>query len=102
MSDHTIANNRKIEFINRMLECSQLTITDISELTSISRTSFYRWKAGQPASDRIRINAAFITAQRIEQAIKDGRLPMRARISNKQERLAVLKRIIRESIPQSA
>ena len=93
---------QKIDFIARMLECSQITISDISEITSISRTSYYRWKDGKPASDRIRINAAYITAQRIEQAIKDNRLPLQARIPNKKERLATLRRIISESTPQAS
>ena len=94
--------SQKIEFIARMLECSQITITDIADITTISRTSYYRWKDGKPASDRIRINAAYITAQRIEQAIKDNRLPLQARIPNKKERLAALRRIIRESTPQAS
>lgn len=94
--------SQKIEFIARMLECSQITITDIADITTISRTSYYRWKDGKPASDRIRVNAAYVTAQRLEQAIKDGRLPLRTRIPDKKERLATLRRIIRESTPKAS
>ena len=93
---------QKIAFVTSMIEYSQITITDLAELTNISRNTYYRWKDGKPASDRIRVNAAYITAQRLEQAIKDKRLPLQTRIPNKKERLATLKRIIRESIPQAS
>ena len=92
----------KIAFIVKMLESSQISISDIADLTNISRTSYYRWKDGKPASDRIRVNAAYITAQRLEQAIHDNRLPLQARIPNKKERQKILKRIIRESVPSAS
>ena len=93
---------QKIEFVNKMIDCSQISISDMSELTSISRNTFYRWANGKPASDRIRVNAAYMTAQRLEQAIKNRRLPLMSRIQDKKERLSTLKRIIRESIPQAS
>lgn len=94
-----LSNQEKIQFVMRMLESAQISITDIADITTISRHTFYRWKDGMPASDRIRINAAFITAQRIEQGIKAGRLPLQTRFSKKTERQAVLRRIIKESTP---
>ena len=93
---------QKIEFVNKMIDCSQISIADMSEITSISRNTFYRWRQGKPASDRIRVNAAYITAQRLEMAIRAGRLPLHAGFREKKYRLTTLKRIIRESVPQAS
>lgn len=83
----------KITFIFEALEEAGVSMTDLSRLTNISRTSLYAWKRGQVVSDKLRLNLAFNTAVRLSKAVEAKRLPLAGKLAPG-ERLRVLREII--------
>lgn len=83
----------KVSFIIKTLEESEVSITDFSRLTNISRTSLYVWKKGQNGADKLRLSVAFNYALRLAKAVENKRLPLVGMYSVA-ERLKTLRGII--------
>jgi hypothetical protein len=56
----------KLDFIFKVLEDTETSITKFSELTEISRATIHHWKRGGNCSDMIRLNIAHKAAQTLE------------------------------------
>ncbi|UCE98731.1 MAG: hypothetical protein JSV82_05945, partial [Planctomycetota bacterium] len=79
-----------------ILEKAKISLVDFQTLTDISRTTLYNWKDGKPATDRLRVNFALTMAARVEKALDHKKLPLKNKLK-KDERIAALRRIIKES-----
>lgn len=90
-----MTNNIKAAFIFKALEDSEVSITDFSRLTNISRTSLYAWKRGNNVADNLRLGIAVSYAARLGKAVEIGRLPLIGTYPIS-ERIQVLKSIIAE------
>jgi len=86
----------KVSFIIKTLEESEVSITDFSRLTNISRTSLYAWKKGQNVADKLRLSVAYNYALRLAKAIENKRLPLIGMYSVA-ERTKTLRAIIAEA-----
>ena len=87
--------NTKVQYILNALDRSEVSITDFSTLTSISRVTIYRWKNGGEVKDELRLNLAYNTATRLNKAVQNDRLPLTDRLK-KDQRVQVIGSIIRE------
>ena len=67
-----------------------------AKLTGISRESLYRWKAGNPVTDQLRLRLATSYATKLGEATQAGKLPLK-KVSPK-ERIGMLRAIIAETI----
>jgi hypothetical protein len=85
----------KVKYIFEALEKADITMTDFTRLTRISRESLYRWKNGSPVKDMLRLDLAYTYAKRMEAACRAERLPLTSKLKAPQ-RLAVLRKIIAE------
>ena len=85
----------KAQYIFDALSDAEVSITDMSRLTSISRVSLHKWFNGSVISDQLRLNLAYTTAQRMRKAFDKDRLPLPNKLKPK-ERLAALRSIIAE------
>ena len=83
----------KVKYIFEALENAEITFSDYSRLTSITRQTLYNWKAGNPVSDRLRLDFAYSMAARITRAHRMGKLPLTDKLKTAQ-RIAVLRKII--------
>lgn len=87
---------KKVSYIFEALNKSEVSLIDFHRLTSISRNSLHSWKKGGPVRDRLRLDLAYGTAQRLELACRNGRLPLIEKLKEK-ERVKLLRKIISES-----
>jgi len=87
--------NTKVKYILDALNTSEVSVTDFSTLTSISRVTIYRWRNGGEVKDELRLNLAYNTAMRLNKAVQHQRLPLTDRLK-KDQRVQVLGSIIRE------
>lgn len=72
-------------------EQAQLTVMDVAALTGVSRETLYRWRAGRPSKDKLRLHMVQHTASRLRSAIKQNMLPLREKLKTKERRSAVRK-----------
>jgi len=88
-------NEEKVKYIFDAREKAEITFTDFSRLTGISRTTLYRWVAGGDISDILRLNMAYIAfAYPIEKACRSGLLPLKSKLK-KEHRVEALRKIIK-------
>lgn len=80
-------------YIFTALNKANISITDFSEITNISRTTLYNWKNDHNISDMIRLNLAYKHAVHITRAVHKGILPLKNKLK-KSERIAEFKRIM--------
>jgi hypothetical protein len=88
-------HNAKVAYIFSALEKAEVSFTDFTRLTRISRESLYRWRGGAPVKDMLRLDLAYTYALRLEKACRAGKLPLANRLKAVQ-RLATLRKIITE------
>jgi len=78
VSHEIIANNERdmlkgvemlpqeqIDFIFKVLDATNTNLSKFSRLTSISRTTLYKWKNGDSTGDKFRLAAAVKHAKRL-------------------------------------
>ncbi len=85
--------NEKAKYIFEAIEKAEVSFTDFSRLTKISRETLYRWRNGSPISDMLRLDLAYTVATRFEKACRSGKLPLTSRLK-KEQRIQVLRKIV--------
>lgn len=86
-------NEEKITYIFEAIEKAEVSLVDFARLTQISRNSLYRWKRTGEAHDKIRVNIAYVAAQRLEKACREGHLPLPDKLKRDQ-RFDVVRKIV--------
>jgi len=89
MNDHL----EQVEKIFAAMAISGIYVSDFAKLTGISRTSLYKWRNGEAITDKIRLNLAASTADRLAWAVEKKRLPL-SEVMSAKERVQALKRIV--------
>lgn len=80
-----------------LCESAGIPLSDVCQIIQVSRTTLSRWKNDkQPPTDTLRINAVLALGTRVQAAIDKNRLPLATRITKQRERIAVIKRILKE------
>lgn len=88
-------NEDKIPYILDCIEKADVSFTDFSLISGISRETIYRWKNGGTVRDRLRFNMAYTLATLLEKACRAGRLPLTDKLKS-EARVKVLRKIVAE------
>lgn len=88
-------HKEKVEFIFKVLKEAEVSITDFSRVTEISRETLYRWKNGGNITDMLRLKTAYNRAVYIERGRLSEKLPLPSRMKQK-ERITLLLKIMQE------
>lgn len=86
----------RVKYIFDVLENTHISYVDFSRLTGISRQTIYRWQRGGNIKDQFRFKFATRMAMKLEELLKEGKLPLQDRLK-KDQRIAVLRRLIHPS-----
>lgn len=86
-------NEQKVAYIFEALEKSGVRLCDFHRLTQISLNSLHRWRNEGEASDKIRVQIAYVTAQHLESACRAGHLPLVDKLKPAQ-RFAAVRKIV--------
>lgn len=78
------------------IQSAGLTIIEGAKILGISRPTFYNWEAGVQPRVQIQYRAACHAAALLKKAIEAGRLPLRDTTLPSSERLAAVRRILKE------
>lgn len=87
----------EVKYIFTMLDTADVSITDLSKLTTITRQALHAWKNGSVLNPApIRVRMAYSVAKRLERAVAADKLPLTGEYAQG-ERFTKLKDIILES-----
>lgn len=85
----------RVQYILAAIEKAEVSMTDVSRLTGVSRVTLYRWKNEANIKDKLRLNMVYTMAQRFEKACRAGRLPFPNKLKVEQ-RIGALRKIVAE------
>ena len=85
-----------MQYIFGALKKTDVGITDIHNITQISRTTLHAWKNGGAVTDLLRLGVMLRVAKNLNNAFEAGDLPL-PRPLKKEDRKARLQKIIVES-----
>ena len=91
----TEEETKKISIIFAALEAANVSVSDLSRLTRVSRTALHRWRKAEAGTciDGLRLNLVYSTCLRLHRAQQGGSLPLKDTYKTA-ERIKVLRDIV--------